>query len=695
MGFLSASICGFNCFCRIAKWIRGSGATLAAGWHKIRTMVGCTLAHYTILEIIGAGGMGVVYRARDTQLERMVALKVVGERDQIDRQAQARLMREARTASVLNHSNICTVYEAGVSDGTTYIAMELVEGQSMNSIVSADRLPVETVIRYGIQIADALAHAHERGVVHRDLKCANVVIAPGGQLKVLDFGLAKRETQDVMRSIETITQTGVVMGTLPYMAPETLHGQPADARSDLWAMGVMLYRALTGSLPFTGTTPFQIGSAIQRDDPPPLPQSVPPSLAAIVQRLLAKQPNERYQSAEEVRVALQAIQPETTGSGALPVRTSRRRWLWVAASVAAAVLLLAAGVQLSGRWRGTTSPQPLSDGYRPSSNPQANDYYERALLFGPTGARAEPETLKRMLERALEADPKFAAARALHAWSLVLLLWGGISNDSGLLYKAEEGARRALQDDPHCGQAHSDLAVVYLLQGRKELFPGEAKQALEANPNDARVHTWRVLYHQINGDSDRAIQQAKEVISRAPMQWPPHMYLGDLLREQGDTAGAVREESRILEQESSNVAALGVLAQAYLDSGDLRQARQVLERASDEGRKGYRIRPAWALLLALEQKREEALREMDADVQLYAGAHVFGPLRAAEFYAVMGDSAKALEWLDRGVRMGDDREDWIRRDPHLASLRSQPRFQEMLASVAYRRKQRSQIPPDR
>ena len=245
-------------------------------------MVGRTLAHYTVLEIIGAGGMGVVYRARDTQLERLVALKVVGERDQIDQQAQARLMREARTASVLNDSNICTVYEAGVSDGTTYIAMELVEGRSMNSIVSADRLPVETVIRYGIQIADALAQAHERGVVRRDLKCANVVIASSGQLKVLDFGLAKHETQDVMRSIETITQTGVVMGTLPYMAPETLQGKPADARSDLWGMGVMLYRALAGTLPFTGTTPFQIGSAIQRDVPAPQPPNVPGNLAAIV-----------------------------------------------------------------------------------------------------------------------------------------------------------------------------------------------------------------------------------------------------------------------------------------------------------------------------------------------------------------------------------------------------------------------------
>ncbi|MEY2395195.1 MAG: eukaryotic-like serine/threonine-protein kinase, partial [Acidobacteriaceae bacterium] len=221
-------------------------------------MVGLTVAHYLILERIGAGGMGVVYRARDTQLNRLLALKVVGEKDHVDQQAQTRLMREARIASALNHANICTIYEAGISGGATYIAMELVDGKSLNSIVTSGPLPLETVLRYGIQVADALAHAHERGVVHRDLKCANVMMTPGGQIKVLDFGLARHEPQDLTRSLETITETGVVMGTLPYMAPETFDGQPADARTDLWAMGVMLYRALTGSFPFLGTTAFQI-----------------------------------------------------------------------------------------------------------------------------------------------------------------------------------------------------------------------------------------------------------------------------------------------------------------------------------------------------------------------------------------------------------------------------------------------------
>jgi serine/threonine protein kinase len=155
-------------------------------------MVGRTLAHYLIEEEIGAGGMGVVYRARDTKLERFVALKVVGAQAHVDQNARARLLREARTASALNHPNICTIYEAGDADGETYIAMELVDGQSLSTMISGDGLPVDVAIRYGIQIADGLAHAHERGVVHRDLKNSNVIITPDGRAKVLDFGLAKR-----------------------------------------------------------------------------------------------------------------------------------------------------------------------------------------------------------------------------------------------------------------------------------------------------------------------------------------------------------------------------------------------------------------------------------------------------------------------------------------------------------------------
>jgi serine/threonine protein kinase len=643
-------------------------------------MTGRTLAHYRVEQEIGAGGMGVVYRAQDLQLERPVALKIVGEKDQLDQQAQSRLMREARTASVLNHSNICTIYGAGTSDGVTYIAMELVEGQSLDSLVSDAAMPVETVVCYGSQIADALAHAHERGVIHRDLKCANILITPQGQVKVLDFGLARRDTADAAQLLETATQSGVLMGTFPYMAPETLQGQSADARTDLWALGVILYRALAGKLPFTGATAFDVGSAIQRDDPGPLPPAVPQVLAAIVRRLLAKARDPRYQTAAEVRDALREMQ-------AASIPSSRRRWLWPAIAAGAAALIVPTAIELT-RKPPAAGTNRLSDGYLRSPNQQANDYYERAIsLFGPTAAHAEPEQMKHMTERALEADPKFAAARVLNSWSQLMLLWGGYSNDPGLLYNAEAEARRALRGDPSCG-GHKILAVVYLLQGRKELFPAEADRAVQTNRKDPMIHVWRILYDHLNGDYDRAVARNRQMVAQAPLLWAAHLYLGDLLREQGDIAGAIGEESRILEQDPENGAALPALAQAYLDAGDLAQARQILERAAPSTRKSYRLRPVWAFLLASEGKREEAMNEMDAGLQTYSGVQAFAPLRAAEFYAVMGDSAKALDWVDRALRMGDDREGWLRRDPHLAGIRNNPRFQQMLASVAYRRAQR-------
>jgi serine/threonine protein kinase/Tfp pilus assembly protein PilF len=636
-------------------------------------LTGRTLAHYAVHEVIGAGGMGVVYRARDLQLERPVALKVVGQKDQLDQQAQSRLMREARTASVLNHPNICTIYGAGTEEGVTYIAMELVEGRSLDAIVSAAALPQETVCRYAVQIADALAHAHESGVIHRDLKCANVIITPKGQAKVLDFGLARREAIHAAELVETATQTGVLMGTFAYMAPEILQGNIADARSDLWALGVILYRALSGKLPF---------HALQRDSPAVLPPSVPPALSAIVHRLLANEPVARYQSAAEVRDALHAIQ------SAAP-QGPRRRWLWPAVAAAVVALIVPTAIELARKT--PAGGDRLSDGYRPSSNKQANEYYERGItLYGPASTRADPDQMKRMAELAVQADPKFGAARALYAWTLMMQLWSSVSNDSGLLYSAESEARRALSDDPTSG-AHRVLAVVHLLQGRKELFPAEADRAVQVNPRDAFVSIFRILYDQLNGDYDRALPRTRQVILRNPLFWPPHWYLGDLLREQGDISGAVQEQSRVLEQDPENGAALASLARAHLDGGDLVQAHQALDR--DHSIRGlYRRRAARALLFACEHKRDEAMKEMDAGLEAYFSAHAFAPLQAAEFYAVMGDTTKALDWVDRALHMGDDREDWLRRDPHLASIRDDPRFQQMLASVAYRRSQRIRTP---
>ena len=659
-------------------------------------MAGRIIAHYRILEQIGAGGMGIVYRSEDTRLGRPVALKVVaGDDAQVDEKARARLLREARTASALNHPNICTIHEAGMADGETYIAMELIEGQSLSAIIRTSALSIEAAVRYGVQIADALAHAHDRGVVHRDLKSANVMITSDSRIKMLDFGLAKRLSdgpEAPTRTVEQITEAGAVAGTVAYMAPEVLLGAQADARSDLWALGVLLFEAVTGALPFRGTTTFEVTSAILRDATPPLPANVPPALAAVIQRLLTKKAEERYQRAAEVRSALEATQQaaqDSTSTAAPAVAPSRRRWL----RALAALPLAAAAVRVILQRRQLPAPAAgprLSDGNRPSPNPEANAYYERGLLFAGTGARADPVQWRRMLDRALALDPGFAAVRGQIAFTEMLTLWFGISNDAGLLYQAEEGARQALREDPGCSVAHSALAHIYLASGRKELVPGEVQKALQSNPRDPAVHLCAALYHLANGDHQQAIGQFRAILKQWPTFGPTRSFLGEALREQGDATGSLREMDRILEVDSESPYGRWGAARTCMDSGDLSKARRWMEGVDARHRANYLGRLNWALLLALEGRKPEALREMDEQVLNYAGGNSYvGPLQPAEIYAVMGDSAKALDWLDRAVRWGDEREDWLRRDPHLASIRSHPRFQQVVESVAYRRRQRS------
>src|SRR5512137_1231278 len=272
---------------------------------------GTCIGPYDITAPLGAGGMGQVWRAHDTRLQRDVALKVLPADTLGDATARARLVREARLASKLNHPHICTIYDVGEADTQTYIAMELVEGQSLSARVAAGPLPVDQTLRYGQQMADALAHAHARGVVHRDFKSANVVVTPDGQTKVLDFGLAKRlmdeETADATTLSRSLTAPGVIAGTLAYMAPEQLKGQAADARSDIWALGVVLYELASGTRPFQGQTGFELTGAILNQPVPAVPPSVPAPLAGVIDRCLAKESGERYQQGSEVRAALEAV----------------------------------------------------------------------------------------------------------------------------------------------------------------------------------------------------------------------------------------------------------------------------------------------------------------------------------------------------------------------------------------------------
>jgi photosystem II stability/assembly factor-like uncharacterized protein len=272
-------------------------------------MIGQTLDHYRIVEKIGEGGMGVVYRARDEVLNRDVALKLLLP-GALEKVGGGHLLREAQTASSLSHPNICTIHQVGQSGNDFYVVMELIEGRSLSDSITATGLSMETVMRYGVQIADALAHAHDRGIVHRDLKGSNVMITAEGRVKVLDFGLATRlereEISELTLSYDSLESK--LVGTLPYMAPEVLRGQKGDHLSDVWALGVLLYEAAAGKLPFRGNTGFEVTAAILREPLSPLPSTVPHGLAAVIQHCLMKEREERYQRASELRAALEAVQ---------------------------------------------------------------------------------------------------------------------------------------------------------------------------------------------------------------------------------------------------------------------------------------------------------------------------------------------------------------------------------------------------
>ncbi|HEV8428985.1 MAG TPA: protein kinase [Pyrinomonadaceae bacterium] len=275
-------------------------------------MIGQVLGHYRVVEKLGEGGMGVVYRGHDEVLDRDVALKVVKKDANLDLTAGKTLLHEARASSSLGHPNICTIYEVGETNGELYIVMELVEGKSLRGLIGTTGLPAESVLRYGVQIASALVRAHDKGIVHRDLKSANIVVTADGLVKVLDFGIAKRIESEISQRttlmFDSAQQASAVSGTLTYMAPEVLRGEGADYRSDIWALGVVLYEAVSGQLPFSGRTAFEISSAILRETPKPLGAPVPAGLWAIIQRCLVKEPLQRYRRAGEVQAALEAVQ---------------------------------------------------------------------------------------------------------------------------------------------------------------------------------------------------------------------------------------------------------------------------------------------------------------------------------------------------------------------------------------------------
>jgi serine/threonine protein kinase len=654
------------------------------------SLVGRTVSHYQVLSLLGAGGMGEVYLARDPRLDRTVALKILPGNLAADPDRMQRFAREARAASALNHPNVATIYDVGESDGIHFIVMEHVEGETIATRISRPLTPAE-VVDIAVQAADALDVAHAKGITHRDIKPANLMLTRRGQVKVLDFGVAKMTAGDDGRpgdwNVEPLTGVGGIIGSAPYMSPEQIAGGDVDPRSDVFGLGVVIYQMATRQLPFSGATRAEMTERILHAVPEPLTRlnpEIPLELERIAFKCLDKSADARYQSARELLTDLWPLKRELDAKAAR--RAPDAEWLAVHGQSGSTPGVAAIGAALG-------PGAPATDISRAS---QASELVARAWTHLRSGSFFEVSHAVSAFSAATALDPSYAAAHAGLALAKVAqatLRAVPLAEGFG---DASAAALRALALDDHCADAHVALGQIMLHREWDWLAAERCFQrALAVNPNhpEAYLHYGNLM--EARGELDRGLQLKLRGLECDQTSALAHVHIALSFFEQRRYDDVIVWTNKTLDRDPEHLFARELLAGAYWKKGDWeRLLTEDLRRAearapSEEARAALREICSEILDVYRRSGYAEAQRcilkhRQRAGELLSAGQApklLDSDLGLVLHHAETGDLDQAFEHLERSLDARDPALVHLAVSPIWDSLRPDPRFNKCLARM--------------
>ena len=674
-------------------------------------MIGQIISHYRIVEKLGRGGMGEVYLAEDKRLGRKVAIKFLPAEVATNEIARQRLLREAQTAATLDHPNICAIYEVGQEGGYSFIVLQYVEGETLAARIKRQLPDLREALAIAAQVADALHEAHARGIVHRDIKPENIMLTTRGQVKVLDFGLAKVLADPDLVEPDAQTGTmlsipGMMMGTVPYMSPEQVRGENLDCRSDIFSFGTALYELLSGRRPFEAKSTAEVISAILTRDPPPINRSSLGHSGSAEERLirkcLEKDAAQRYQTMGDlisdlaqirreyengqVRPAPDVTSAKTTPPIVAPESRFRKLRILRPALLLTAVAFLLAGAFYLSSFR---APKTGSASAVKSANPAAYDAYMRGMVSVRSENPTDNDAAIKLFQQAVAADPNFAAAYAelARAYSIRVRFFAPVSEKKKLNEEAELDVDKSLALDPNLAEGYFARGLILWTPYKR--FPHEQavqsyRRALQLNPNLEEAHHQLGFIYLHIGLLDKGWQEIQQALAINPANTLARYRLGviDMCRAKYQEAYDIFH-STPLEESPSLLASY--TSTALFRLGRNEEASAIIEQYLKDYPKdeGGLITSVKAMMLAKAGKKQEAEATIQHAIEIGRGyAHFHHTsYNIASAYALMNQPEKALKWLQVTAEEGFPCYPLFEGDANLNNLRKNPQFISFMATM--------------